>query len=310
MKDYHIALIGIGATVWGLTLWLDPPAPTEHQGACCSATQQQQRLRPELMLERRFDIRAGGRLMMDVPDGDITVETGGSGALVRVFVGARDLDWGREVFERMQFEVRSEGNNVVVRAEDPQIENWEWRRHRSVNVEVRVTIPQRFDAELITNDGDVRLGDVEGDVQILSADGDLDVGAIKGPRIKLQTQDGDVFAEALEAGQITLYTQDGDMSARRVAGELKATSGDGDITVRLTQPAEANIRTRDGDILIYTAEGMGVELDLRGEDVLLGTGIRLDGQRGRNWIRGALFGGGPRVTATTSDGMIRVRLGH
>jgi hypothetical protein len=315
MKDHHIALLVVGGTLWAFGLWVTSTYDSHrdaashrhaHESDCCDDQQH----RSFLVLERQLEVRPGGRLLVDVHDADVQVTTGGGGtATVKVYASARDEEWGRSVVERMQFAIDTEGSDLFIEADDPHIEDREWSRNRGVGVEVRVTIPTRFDADIRSGDGDISLGDLEGRVNIHSSDGDLQLGTLKGPEIKLRTSDGDVYAAGLEAPAISLHTSDGDVEARRVTGALEAASGDGDITVRLQAARETRIRTGDGDVTVYVAGSLGFELDLRAEDIYLGSGFQLDGSRGSGYVRGPVNGGGPVLAVRTSDGTVRLRTG-
>ncbi len=105
-----------------------------------------------------------------------------------------------------------------------------------------------------------------------------------------------------------MHTSDGDVAARRVAGALEASTGDGDISVRLAASEEARLRSGDGDITVYAGRALGFEVDLSGETVSLGAGLQLDGSRGPGWARGSVYGGGPTLRARTSDGTVRFRI--
>ena len=310
MKDHHVALLALGGTLWGFGLWLATGAEPERLSTTCCEHGRPPQHQEELVLERSFDLSPGGKLEMDVADADVQVTTGGGGAAtVKVYVRARDIDWGRELVDRMDFQVLAEGNTLIVEANHPHVADDEWREHRGgAGIEVRVSIPARFDAEIRTGDGDISLGDLEGRISVHTADGDLNIGALKGPEIKLRTSDGDVSAASLEAPRIDLHTSDGDVRVRRVAGALEASTGDGDISVRLAASEETQLRSGDGDITVYSGRVLGFDVDLSGETVSLGSGIRLDGTRGSGWARGKLNGGGPPLRARTSDGTVRFRI--
>ena len=310
MKDHHVALLALGGTIWGFGLWLATGAdPVRLSSACCSHGAEDQH-QEELVLERSFDLGPGGQLEIDVADADVQVTTGGGGAAtVKVYVRARDIDWGRELVDRMDFQILAEGNTLIVEADHPHVEDHEWREHRGgAGIEVRVSIPARFDVDIRSGDGDISLGDLEGRISVHTADGDLSVGALRGPEIKLRTSDGDISAASLEAPRIDLHTGDGDVELRRVAGALEASTGDGDISVRLASSQEAQLRSGDGDVTVYTGRALGFEVDLSGETVSLGAGFQLEGTRGPGWARGSVNGGGPLLRARTSDGTVRFRI--
>jgi hypothetical protein len=309
MKDRYVALLAVGGTLWGLGLWLATGVQPERLSSHCCDHGSGDRQQEELILERSFELSPGGQLEMDVADADVQVTPGTGPATVKVYVMARDVDWGRELVDRMDFNISADGNMLIVEADQPNVARHEWREHRGgAGVEVRVSVPARFDADIRTGDGDVSLGDLEGRISVHTGDGDLSIGALSGPEIKLRTSDGDVSAAGLEAARIELHSSDGDVRVRRVAGALEASTGDGDISVWLAAAQEAQLLSGDGDITVYATPTLGFDLELSGETVSLSAGFQLDGTRGPGWVRGRVNGGGAPLRIRTSDGTVRFRL--
>ncbi len=262
----------------------------------------------ELLLRLQFDVSPGGTLLVDVPDGDIEVEPSGENhATVQVYVKARDPEWGREIFERMAFDVGGENNTVRVRARNARIRDWEWEDHRGVRVTVLVRVPEQFHADIRTSDGDVKLSELRGRVELQTDDGDVAIGRVDGPEISVRTQDGDIFANQLRADRIELHTNDGDVDVLSVEGALRISTGDGDISLELDQAKEVDLETGDGDITVYVEASIKADLDLSGEDVWVSRPFVVQGRVSEHRIRGTLNGGGPLITARTGDGTIRLR---
>ncbi len=308
MKDLSIAAISVGATALGLGIGgFSQISPSAAMHVRLTDSGQEAR---ELMLERDLDLSAGGQISIDVADGDVIVRSHDSdGARVRVYVEARDMDWGREVFERMRFELGASDNGATIEAENPRIERDEWREHRSFSVTIEVDVPRRVSAAVVTHDGDVRLGTLEGTITVETMDGDIGIDRIDGPEVTLRTQDGDIWAESIRARAIGLFTSDGDIHVGQAAGPVRATTSDGDITVTLASAAETNLSSGDGDISIQLGN-FGSDLDIRGEEVAIVPSSGFDGQRREGWARGQLHGGGPKITASTGDGSVTVRGGR
>jgi hypothetical protein len=262
----------------------------------------------ELMLDAEFDVRSDGTLSVDVPDGDVQVRSGSaSRASVRVYVSARDMGWGREVFERMEFDARGGGENVSVRARSPNISSDDWRHNRGVGVTVEVTIPRGFSADISSSDGDIDIGSLDGRVELRTSDGDIHFGTLRGPDITIETSDGDVVGDMLEGGRAALETSDGDVDVTVAAGSVRISTSDGDIQLHLTNQAEVNLATGDGDITIYADPSLRADVELRGEDVDLASGFQLEGRIMRRGATGTLNGGGPLLVAETGDGSISIR---
>ena len=265
-------------------------------------------LQRELMLEREFSVRPGGTLSIDVPDGDVTVRTGANNrAVVKVYMIARDVEWGRDVFERMDFQIGQRNGVVDIRARDARIRRNEWRRHHQFGVEVHVETPAQFNMDILTRDGDIDVGDKEGRIEIESADGDLYLGSLRGPEISAKTMDGDVHADSLSAEHIRVYTQDGDIDVAAASGILRIDSGDGDIRLRLIQSGDVSLHTRDGNITVYADPQLRANIDIEGEEVRLGSAFTVTGRVTDRGVRGTLNGGGPKLEIRTGDGTVMLR---
>lgn len=324
MRDMKMLTLAVASTAIGLTLMVMSVTRDVPLLRAVTAQHQQE----AVMLQRSFAVTDGGGLVVDVADADVTISTGADGeAAIAVEVSARDLAWGREVFERMQFEATSEANVVTLKAIDPRIEGHEWRAHKGVHVVARVTIPSRFDVRVATGDGDVTLadvagrvnlrtgdgdivtGDVDGDVSVHTGDGDLVMGALRGPGVSVHSGDGDVRIAAITAERIEIATSDGDVQLRSVSGPLDARTGDGDVDVHLERAAPLSVRTGDGDVSITTAGPFGMTLDLQGESVDLPSGLTLQRSPSGRAATGSIHGGGPDIKVSTGDGAIRMRIG-
>ena len=141
----------------------------------------------------------------------------------------------------------------------------------------------------------------------MTSDGDIRIAELIADRVEVRTSDGDVDIERLDGSKLEIGTSDGEISIESVSGELRASTSDGDIRVGFDRVAETTLRTGDGDIVLFTDGSVGADLDLRGEDVVLGNLRGFEGERHDGMARGSLNGGGPLVRASTRDGSIHVR---
>ncbi len=304
--SFRWALLGIGAMT---VVLLVQQSFGEEKGQASAPLRAESPSQTEaaVMLDRRLDVGPGGPLRVDVGDGDVEVRSGQGGvARVRVCVQARDLDWGREVFERMQFEVREEGDGLIVRSHNPRIRDYEWRDNRGVNFKIEITVPEEFDLDIRTSDGDLDIGNMIGRTNLRTSDGDVVLGALRGPEISIETSDGDIRAELLEAQRIRVETSDGDVDLAVGGGQTHVRTSDGDVLLNLLAQGEVEIHTGDGDITIYADPSLRADLELRGE-VRVEADIQMTGRIGGDVARGKLNGGGPLLLARTGDGTITLR---
>ncbi len=257
------------------------------------------------VFEQEFSVGSGGALVVDLPDGDVEVRAGPvSSVRVEAFISGHDMEWGREVFDRMRFRANLAGTTVRVDGENPRIERGEWRDGRGISVRVVITVPTQFDVDVATSDGDVALEQVDGRVELRSSDGDITLSAVTGTELRVQTSDGDILADRLDVGKTWLRTSDGDIQVKDVSGALEANTSDGDIVVSLSDAQGVTLSTNDGDITIHAPADLRADVILEGEDLSVPRGFSLQGQVTRRRIEGTMNGGGPRVEARTHDGEI------
>ncbi len=303
--------IAVGAVLWNAA------APAEAQRS--------RRWEKEEVQQAQFDVQPGGTLRVAVPDGNVVLETGDARKLeVRIELEAHDLEWAREIYDSMDWTVDSKGDMVSVRARKPRRErNW-WSRHGGYGITVYVRLPEEFNVDLDTGDGNIiaerlrgraRLETSDGNIEVRSiegprvdidtSDGNVEVGMVQSPNLRIETSDGTIVVESLNGDDASLRTSDGDIVVEEASGMLSATTGDGDIRVRLARFGATSLRTGDGDIYIDAPPDLKADLDLRGERLSLRkSSVRLDGSLSKTRARGALNGGGPRLSAVTRGGRI------
>ena len=135
LKSVVPAGIAIGAAMWLYPNDIFPNSANEDADSAVTLSRQSsaragQRERGRVV-ERRFEVGAGGTLRIDIPDGDVEVEaTSRSGVLVEVFVSSRDMEWARERFDSMEFEAEASGNTVTVTAREVRTGRSDWRNGR------------------------------------------------------------------------------------------------------------------------------------------------------------------------------------
>ncbi|MDX1394899.1 MAG: DUF4097 family beta strand repeat-containing protein, partial [Gemmatimonadota bacterium] len=203
----------------------------------------------ESIYQRGFDVSPGDRLVVEVGDMDVRVETGASGAAdVEIIASARDHAWAAERFEDMRFSASVSGGVLRVATDERRNRvDWnEWQERGGVSFLAVITIPSRFDLDLHTGDGDVIVGAIQGNVEVHTGDGDVVLETVAGEVVELSTGDGDVRAESIDASTLTLRTCDGDLQIREASGRITARTGDGDVYLGIARFAGLSVRTGDG----------------------------------------------------------------
>jgi hypothetical protein len=265
-----------------------------------------ERYRGETLLEESFSVSGTPQLEIDVYDADVElISSKGSGVQVAVTVFTRqgNSEWGKEVFDRMNFQLSRSGNTVRVESAKHRISRSEHERYGGVWAKVTIHHPERIDGELYTGDGDVSLTSANGLLSVRTSDGDISLDEVHGPEIVIHTSDGDIHAGTMATKDATIETGDGDVTIDDLQGKLEARTGDGDMRVGLTEPGEVHLESGDGDIILTAPASLQADIDLRGEDVYV-RGFKISGTLAGREVRGEVNGGGNLLRVRTGDGDI------
>ena len=219
----------------------------------------------EDVISKTLDVGPGGKLVMEVDRGSITVKGTDAGSVaVQVFRKAKGWsDSGaREVLEQHQVTITQEGGNVVVRAKMPggELRNL-LKGGRNLQVRYEVTVPHKFNLELQTAGGPVRVDEVEGKVKAGTAGGGMDFARIQGS-IDGRTSGGGINVDGC-VGSVAVETAGGGIKLTDVSGDVVAETSGGGITVR---KAGGNVRvqTSGGGIRLEEVEGGEVKAETSG----------------------------------------------
>jgi hypothetical protein len=269
-----------------------------------------------------FDTAGGGELVVNVADADVDLRTGSGGKVeIRVFLASRDLSAAKGRFEKMNFDARSSGGKVTLRADNVPSK---WREWRDIGFQLRaeIFIPEQFDVDVTTDDGDIAVQRLAGRLRVRTADGDIaldrvsgaetvlmtsdgDIAAteIRSSTVEIKTSDGDISIADLDGEELDLRTSDGDITIERASGPLSASTSDGDIQVGFDCFDRTSLTTGDGDVAISAGAGLAAELDLRASEVVFHS-ADFSGSKSRREVLGQLNGGGPVLQVSSRDGTV------
>jgi DUF4097 and DUF4098 domain-containing protein YvlB len=184
---------------------------------------------------KSFKVNPGGKLIVNVNPGDVTIYPWDKDEMV---VKVKDLGSDNE----RDLKLYKENNNVFVSYDT----HWGW----SEDVEFYINIPSKFNLDIQTTGGDVRVKeDLLGTINVESQGGDISVRNVK--------------------GETKLYTQGGDVETRDVEGSLDINTQGGDISLGEIKGKHANVSTQGGDIDIYKV-GTDIQAKTYGGDISIG----------------------------------------
>ncbi len=208
-------------------------------------------------IDKTIKVKEGGELIVKSDEGPIYVDSWNKKE-VRVVVIKR-ADVGRESEARKYFEdikiwIDKNGNNVIVKGETP----WGRRGRRRPRIEIEITVPYKYNVNLLTEGGSLNIGDLEGNVEGETDGGSIKVGQIKNGNVNISTAGGSIKINEVDKGNVEAETAGGSIKVGDVNGNLNVNTSGGSIKLgKITVRAVA--QTSGGSIKV---EESGVDLEL------------------------------------------------
>ena len=257
-------------------------------------------------------VRAGGKLEVDLPAGELEIETHDDNS---VDVEASSGGWGGG----LRFTLTSDGKNAKLTAS-----RGSWLPGGG-GARARVRVPEDYSLDLETHGGSIQIDAVGGSVRAHTSGGGIELEGAVG-RVELSSSGGPIRVEDVEGdtvlrtsgGSITASDIDGAIDAETsggpiriddVDGPVRARSSGGGITVRFDGAPAGELRTSGGGIEVEYPEGKGAELEAHtsGGRISIEPKLEVSGEIESGRVRGRLGPGGARLALETSGGNIRVR---
>jgi hypothetical protein len=286
-------------------------------------------------VERRFDVSETAALQVDAFSGEVRIIVVPDARFIEVSVfQAANVASEAEMDERLaslNLAMSQQGGVVSVTARYAKPVAWTWKAWPPVNLVFEIKVPRRCDVRVITGEGAITIGSLEGRVVVDNDMGSIFVGEIDGP-VTVRSRSGEVALTAA-SGAIDVSTSVGGITVGRALASARLSSQGGFIEVQkaagalsihgngssakvgfadeIREPAE--IVVSGGDIMLALENRSRCTLDLkasffgrvalRGELPLVVT----SGGVGRSSLGATVNGGGPRITARADGGSVEVR---
>ncbi len=295
------------------------------------------------IIRKSFAVKPGGTLLLDTERGSVTVTTAKQNKVsVEITLSDRRGD-EREVIDAFEISFDHRGDDVAIEAEFRSA----WRKLRARNnlrIRYEITVPERYNVDIKTVGGDIRVANLIGDVTCSTSGGDLEFGNIDGT-VRGRTSGGDISLKA-SAGVAEIKTSGGDIYVGRVESRVQAMTSGGSITIErakgpvvaktsggnitvedVSAPIEAktsggsirayftrqpkgesNLVTSGGNISVRLAPGLNVDIEAKagGGSVSTNIPVTVQGKLSKRKIVGIIGSGGPLLYLKTSGGSIRL----
>lgn len=267
-------------------------------------------LSPQQQTDTTFAVRAGGTLQLEMFSGKVRVRSWDQD---RMRVRATHEPGVRIRIER-------DGSTVQV---DPAA-----RRGLARDIDLEITVPRRFgadiegvmlEADVADLEGDVTIETVQGPITIRNVAGLVDANCtnglvtIEGTRgsltaetvndgIRITDHDGEIDAEAINAAVTMSGIRSGNVSVETTNGEIRY---DGEIR----DDGRYHFESHNGDLVISVPAGANanVSVDTFNGEIEADFPIQLSGTRNRKSVTFDIGKGGARMDLSSFGGTIRLR---
>lgn len=279
----------------------------------------------EPYLTKEFPMDEQGNLDVRTSGGSITVEGSNSNkVLVEMYVrrngrpvSPQDADV-QERLENFKIDISKSSNTVTASAENKS-SNW---GRNNISISFTVYVPKAISCKLNTSGGSINIQGVEGEQNLNTSGGSINIKEIDGD-MKARTSGGSINVEAyngiLDAhtsggsinmsksrGELAVHTSGGSINLDDVSGSVNAhTSGGGIKANILTLEKELTLKTSGGSISAVVPKGLGMNLDLKGNQVNTKL-TNFTGEVKKDKVIGSINGGGILVTMATSGGSVNL----
>jgi hypothetical protein len=234
----------------------------------------------KVLQEKTFPIDPGKQLKLRTPTGDVEVTYWDESKVHIKILGDDDAE------ERMSFEFNNDENLVEIIADkSSSLTSW----FSGIRLKYEIKVPSKFNVDVSTSGGDIKLGGVSGTA-------------------KLNTSGGDVWADRVE-GNLDVSTSGGDISLICSGTEIVAHTSGGDIKLKYSGPNHGiDLSTSGGDIQVELPSDFdaAMELSTSGGDVSCNLTMNNASKLSGHKIVADLNNGGMEFNAHTSGGDIDV----
>ena len=301
--------------------------------------------------EKEFKLGSGGTVKITANEGYVRVTTWARAEVsLKMTKHARGKNKreARNRLKEIDISVEHRGDRLTISEKDfgdqsysifdlLDPDTWNELRGRITWVDFDVTVPQRTDLIIDTDEGDISVSEVEGDVEVDTDEGEVELRHIRSDRLSVVTDEGDFFLEDIEpqgsasSGRMEIDTDEGDAEMVDIeTGRLKIESDEGDIVadglrcqrldfysdegnidaeLDILRGGDYRCRTDEGEVVLYLPPDAAFDITARTQEGEIRSDFPLevrevgDGERADDTVNE----GGADVYLFTAEGDIRLR---
>lgn len=286
----------------------------------------------ERLVERTLPTAGHPKVRVDTFYGSIQVKPGEGpdvNVVVRETLDAKSEEAADKQLKELDLKIESDSQGVIVRAQTKRMVRWSWEKWPPVGLAFEITVPASCDLDLVTRDGGVTVGNLQGTVSIKALQGAVFVGNVQGP-VTVLSASGDVAVTAASE-QLEIVAESGNVVVGRALGATKITASSGAVEIQAARGSldvksegrdmrvgflyplngDATLHLETGDavlsfdpsaaIAVIAEAGASGKVSARD----LAFNVRA-GAWGTRTVQADLNGGGRKVTIKASRGSVRL----
>lgn len=233
----------------------------------------------KVLHKKTFQVNAGETFKLESDAGDVVIKTSdGNEVTVTIFGNAKAED-------KMEFELSKTNFGVFVSGKKSgSFFSNLFSALKNVRIKYEVQVPKKFNADVSTAGGDVKINDLEGTLDLSTAGGDIAVQSSNG-KAHASTAGGDIKFK-MHSGEVDANTAGGDIYIDTRDGKIDASTAGGDIKIYCSN-GNVDASTTGGDVYAeISGENKGIDLSSIGGDIYLGLSENMNGE-----IELSTFGG-------------------
>ena len=266
---------------------------------------------------KTFKVTGQPDVSLDTFDGAIEVHSWDRNE-VEVEVEKRAME--QALIDEIKVAVEQDGNRIVVRVTGPSRRHFEGVQigfHISPSARLRVALPRASTVQAKTEDGSIKIEDIDGRIVLRTSDGSVTAARVSGD-VEVRTEDGSIRMERA-SGKLDLDTGDGSIVLDARPTVLRVKSGDGSIRVTVDPDTAMtdnwDVSTSDGSITLVLPTAFDAELDAETSDgsvrsshpaALQDASSGEERRERRRSLRTKMNDGGRILRIRTGDGTIRI----
>ena len=210
--------------------------------------------------EKTFSVKDWENLYVNAEGADIIV-TSWDKQEVYVKVSAN-----QKAEEHLKLKIEKENDAVVVVAKLKISHSFfNWFSNNNMSLRIEVTVPRKYNADLETSGGNLKLSDLTGGFKLNTSGGNINLNDNNG-KLHAETSGGNIKL-VNHKGEMDISTSGGNIDCKSVTGDLKAETSGGNVDIEITN-GKLYTETSGGNIYVdYTGINKGLEASTSGGTV-------------------------------------------